>query len=247
MRLLLASIVAAVATILACQFAHAAPQIELGVGISRFQSRGDCSTWVQCARDTPYTDHLTSPSLKLGLTDEFAVHGARFRWHAGWEYLGKVSVNAIAHTGPDFDYSYPLAGFNGQGDVRGFYFGGEWLRAAPFFPSWQMGIGLGGYIYKPSWIECMTGWRSSYSDPPRNFCVSHKPTWQNTPTLTLSLSKGANEFSLQYLFHVTGDTSPSNPYPPYYDVRRVTIGGHQLEEGMFDFTWERHLDIPWLR
>lgn len=243
MKWLFPLLIASVATILACQLAHAA-QLELGVGITRFQQRNDCATWVQCAPDgsTPYSDHLTSPSLKIGATDTFSIpfgilRNQRFRWHAGYEYLGHVSVNAIAYTGPDHVYSgYPRATFDGSGYVQGFYGTVEWLHQ---IRSWTLGLGAGGYVFRSYWTEYMGQTVIPPLPPGESIAqiVHHQPVWQNSPTLSLSLSRGNNEFELTYLAHITGNISPSNPYPPYYDMRRVNVLGHQFGVGPLNITW----------
>ena len=231
---LLLTIIAAVLTIF-WNGAHAV-QPEVGVGISQFNYAHDCSTWYQCGPDTPHTLKLTSPSIEVGLTDAFKVLDQRFRWHGGIEYLGHVSSNAVAHTGPDFDYSYPLAHFNGSGDVWGLYGGVEWLH------DWQgitWGFGAGGLVYRPSWHEAITDWSACNGCAITPLSISHHVSWQNTPTLSISATKGGQSLVLTYLHHVTAE---GDQWPALYDINRKSKFGEMGMGGMVNVEYRVQLE-----
>jgi hypothetical protein len=189
-------------------FAFGLPQFETSLGVTDFMYAHDGSTWYQ--DPFPHTLRTVSPSLQFGVTDKFGP----VRLHTGYEYLGKVSSDAIAATGADFDFTCPTAHWHGKGSAQGFYGNGEYEVETH---GYTFGAGFGIFVYRPTWTENIPDFTYCGKTPRVNMTVTHNAKWQQTPTLSLSAAPGSNALVLTYLHHVTAE---NDSVPALYDIRR---------------------------
>ena len=98
--------------------------------------------------------NMSSPSVAIGITDNFG----RYRYHAGYKYLGHVSTSAQC-MGSDALYAVyqktgqnplKLGTYNGEGSVNELYF-----TAGPEFEfgNWHIGAEAGLSVYQATWHE----------------------------------------------------------------------------------------------
>ena len=123
---------------------------EFGIGMTRFGKQVD-GVWYQ--QPYPHTLDLRSTSWKVGLTGK---HG--WRWHAGYEHLGKYDSYALAK-GSDHAYlhgrQYPLSTWIGNGEAGGLY-----VSAGPEYKSgsYTLHPTIGAYWYRASWTMHIPNW-----------------------------------------------------------------------------------------
>ena len=123
---------------------------DAAIGLTQFDRHRD-GVWYQ--RPYPHTFDLRSASWKVGVTG-----GYRWRWHAGYEHLGKYDSYALAK-GSDHAYlhgrQYPLSTWIGNGKAHGLY-----VSAGPEYKvgGYTLHPIIGAYWYRASWTMNIPDW-----------------------------------------------------------------------------------------
>lgn len=190
-------------------------EIEIGIGITH-ATHQDNMTWWQ--EEFPHSLRMNSPSLSVGwkgLLRENVAGFERVNLRAGYEYLGKFRLTALA-TASDQDYGacryaldtcWPLSHWAGVGSVQGLY---ATVQPEIDMSGYSLFFEGGVSAYWFTWKVDIPDWRPTREGPVQSLTATHKAKWQATYLMGLGIRKGP--LSLAYTLRraeATGDLFPA--------------------------------------
>lgn len=208
------TIISAIAACMLPLAAHAVPRLEMGIGATQFQDRGNM-TWYQ--EGLPHTLQLNSPNVEIGFGDSFEYGRYGVAYHVAGVYMGNVKTDAVA-TPDDANYD-PVAkacrgeciahsNFSGRGSNFG-------VRATiePYitYNGWRVGIEGGVYVSRNVWKMTVYDWRPNPADDlgHRTIRVDDKAGWMATPVVGITVGTGNFDVSYKHYWHKSNDTFPA--------------------------------------
>ena len=202
------------ACLAACSVAHAVPRLEMGIGVTQFQDRGNM-TWYQ--EGLPHKLQLNSPNVEIGITDNWEYGRFGVAYHLAAVHMGYVKTDAVA-TPDDANYDPVAKGCKGECLAhsnftgRGSNFG---VRATiePYvtYNGWRVGIEGGVYYSKNIWKMTVYDWRGIYpgEEEKRTIRVDDRAGWMATPVVGVTIGKGNFDVSYKHYWHKSNAEFPA--------------------------------------
>jgi hypothetical protein len=180
--------------------------LELGAGISRYETQGD-GTWYQ--EGMQHDLGLSAPVLLGGFTGSLYTRESRgIDWHIDYVSLGHVSsqcectpidanYNTTTHSLIANPVPVPNANFVGNGSAQGIA-----LTIEPYvrYRGWRVGAEAGLFPYRPYWDVVATGWVVQPGNAPQTVYADTPHGIQLGKVVGLSVGRGA--FSVAYQHYI---------------------------------------------
>ena len=193
----------------------AAPQVEIGLGVTH-ATHQDNMTWWQ--EEFPHTLKMNSPSASIGIKVPLATSVLgfeRINGRIGYEFLGRFKSDALA-TASDVNYGacrydtskcWPLSHWHGSGSVQGLY---AVLQPEIDMAGYSIFFEGGASAYYSTWKVDIPDWRPTADGPVQSLTATHKAKWQATYIVGLGVRRGP--VSLSYTLRraeASGDLFPA--------------------------------------
>lgn len=189
-------------------------RLELGIGVSRYQAQGD-GTWYQ--QGMPHSLGLSAPVLAAGFTGPlWTAEKWGIDWHVNYVSLGHVSSDCTCTPmDENYDtkthkklglYNVPDARFVGNGNAQGVA-----LTIEPYvrYRGFRFGIEGGLFPYRPSWDVQVSNWAVGGTPTTLNIGTPHGI--QLGGIVGASVSRGPFTLSYQHYFLPTKFDATHSP------------------------------------